>query len=489
MKRETALAYVMDLLGVGGKELAMEINTDTTTVSKWRTGRRKLLPDSQHCRAIAAFFLSDRFSVCRKELEKQLDLVIDGFPALPYEKKLDGLCYVLSREDLRTGDGSGSQRNQASYRAGTQIYSGDYQGWKLSIEQFWNVSLTSAPTQITLCDFGDIDWSTTEPERFLLTSDYVIACVKKGHRVCIVDILGNSYRSYEVLGRWMSMYMTDGVELRYIIGNFTDAEKGSYYCVRDKLMLVGYYFENKPDLMTYAHYTDYRMRRYYQARVENYLVRSQPVFSKLRLAEHMETVNIMEQNLNAFDPTYMICPMPTYINMPPALLEEILEQNGVDRTQIERCMDIVTKRHDIRHRCRYIQMYDLDAIEKWLQHKEWKVHMLSRIIGRPIFMTKQQYLRQLQYISETLERGEMEIDLISFKDMGITQEHMSVVAQAGHLAIIWDDSRYENLIYSTEPTYVGGFVSYLEDLHASIPPMNKNLDWVKRRFQEYVTNG
>lgn len=489
MKKATILAYFMDFLEVGGKELAIEIHTDTTTISKWRTGTRRLLSDSEPCRAIATFFLSDRFSFRRKELEQLLDGMIDGFSQFTNEEKLDGLCHLLSRGSKHTSVDNCGQEDTDSYQSVMQVYSGDYSGWKRSIEQFWNVSLSTLPTQITLCDFGDIDWSATEPDRFLLTSDYVIACVNKGHRVCIIDILGSSYRSYEVLGRWMDMYMTDGVDMRYIISNFTDAEKGSYYCVKDKLALVGYYFEEKPHLLTYTHYTDCRMRNYYQARVEDYLARSKPVFFKLRLAEHMQTLSIMEQNLNMFDPTYMLCPMPTYINMPPELLGEILEENHVDRAQIERCLDIVTKRHNIRHRCKYIQMYDIDAMEKWLQCSRRQAQMLSRIIGRPIYITKQQYLRQLRYISETVERGEMEIDLISFKDMGVYKEGISVVAQEGRLAIIWDDTRYDNLIYSTEPTYVGGFVSYLEKLHASIPPMSKNMDWVKQRLCEYVEKG
>jgi hypothetical protein len=483
------LAYFMDLLQVSGKELAVEIDTDTTTVSKWRTGKRKLSADSETCRAIAAYFLSDRFSLHQKELDRQLNLVIDGFSALSYGEKVEGLCYLLSRGNIQAIDDTSGREDMVNYQAAMRVYSGDLEGWKLSMEQFWKAALSARPTQITLCDFGDIDWSTTERERFHLTSDYVIACVKRGHRVRIIDILGNSYRSYEVLGRWMDMYMADGVDLNYIIGNFTDAEKGNYYCIRDKLALVGYYFEQKPQLLTYTHYTDYRMLSYYQARVEDYVARSKPVFFKLRLAEHMETVNLMKKNLSVFDPTYMICRVPTYINMPPELLAEILEENGVDRVQIERCIGTVTKRHQMRHHCKYIQMYDIDAIEARLQMETHTAKMLSRIIGRPIYVTREQYLRQLQYVSDTVERGEMEIDLISFRDMGIQEKDVSVVAQAGRLVIIWDDSKYDNLIYSTEPTYIGGYVSYLQNLYGRIPPINKNMDWVRRRLREYVASG
>ncbi|MGE4352546.1 MAG: hypothetical protein AB7D36_00475 [Oscillospiraceae bacterium] len=489
MKKDTTLAYFMDLLEVGGKELAIEIGTDTTTISKWRTGKRRLSAESGACRAIAAFFLSDRFSFHRRALEGQLDRVIDGFSTLPYDEKIKGLCYILGKGNVQAIEGAHGRRDMVSYQATTQVYSGEYEGWKLSIEQFWAVALAAEPTQITLCDFGDIDWNTTEPERFRYTSSYVIECVKRGHRVCIIDILGDSYRSYEILGRWMDMYMTDGVDIHYIIGNFTDAEKGSYYMIKDKLALVGYYYENKPELLTYTLYTDYRMLYYYQARVEDYISRSKPVFFKHSLTNHMETVNLMANNLCAFDPTYMVCPVPTYINMPPELLREVLEKNGVAKSQIELCLDTLVKRQNIRHHCKYIQIYDIDAIEERLQLQQTEAYMLSRIIGKSVYMTKEQYLRQLQYVSETVERGEMEIDLVSFKAMGIYRNEVSLVTQVGRLAIIWDDSRYDNFIYSTEPTYIGGFFSYMENLYASLPPINKNMDWVRHRLREYVSNG
>jgi hypothetical protein len=489
LKKDTALAYLMDLLEVGGKELAIEIKTDTTTISKWRTGKRKLSYGSDSCLAIASFFLSDRFSFCREEMEARLDRVIDGFSALSDEDKIEKLCFFLSRGDRNEKNGALCGKDMISYRAEMQVYSGDYEGWKSSLEQFWNVARSSDKTEITLCDFGDIDWSTTEPERFLLTSDCVIDCVQRGHRVCIIDILGDSYRSYETLDRWMDMYMTEGVDVRYIIGNFTDAEKGNYYCIKDKLALIGYYFEQDLSLLTYTHYTDYRMLNYYQARVGDYVASSKPVFDKLLLAEHMETVSIMEKNLTALEPTYMIGQAPTYINMPPELLCEILESNGVDQAQINRCEDTLAKRHQIRRRCKYIQMYDIDTMEERLRHDKNEAAMLSRIIGRPIFITKKQYLRQLQYIAESVELGEMEIDLISFRDTGVKENGISVVAQLGRLAIVWNGSKYNNLIYSTEPTYIGGFVSYLEDLYSRIPPMNKNMDWVKQRLRGYVENG
>lgn len=483
MKTETTLAYLMQLLDVSGKELAVEADTDTTTVSKWRTGKRRLAAESGACRAVAAFFLSSRFAVRGAELNSFMEGLVSGFSDMDAGKRLEAMCYVLSRPRLMGASAAGE--GLTGYQSTVQVFSGDFEGWKNSSARFWQTA-AGRPRDIILCDFGDIDWNSARPEYLQITSRSVMEAAASGSRVCIIDVLGDSYRSYDVLMRWMDMYMTVGVDMRCISASFTDAEKGCYYLIRDSLALVGYSFEGRPELLTYTHFSDHRMLSYYQARVMDYVSRSRPLFFKLHLAQHMETVRLMAQNLNAFDPTYMICPAPTYINMPPELLQEVLESNSVAETQIDLCLETLHKRHEIRQRCKYIQIYDMDAMEERLLAPRCEAPMLSRIMGRPIYMTGDQYRRQLEYIAEILERGEMEIDLVSFRELGVDEKSASIVAQSGHLVIIWDDRRYDHLIYSTEPTYVGGFVTNLERLYEKLPPINKNMDWVRHRLREYT---
>lgn len=487
MKCETIFAYLMDLLEVSGKELALEIGTDTTTVSKWRNGKRRLTADSAYSRAIAAFFLSERFSVQRPELERQLAQQIEGFPELNPGTQVERLCYLLSAGELPF-DLQGRE-NDTSYQSQIKVYAGDLTGWKQYMNLFWRMAQEAEPTKITFCDFGDVDWNTTEQIRFEMMIGHVIRAVGQGHQVCIIDILSDSYRSYEVLGRWMDMYMTDGVDIHYIIGNFTDAEKGSYACLQDKAVSVGYYFENRADLLTYTFYTDQRMRNYYQARVEDYRARSKPIFKRLNLTRHIDIVELMAEHLSTFDTTYMICPVPTYIAMPQPLLNRIMRQNGIGEEEIDRCLQTVHKRHEIRHHCKYIQIYDSDAIEQRLQEERSEVTTLSRVFGRPIWMTHEQTVEQLRYVQQVVERGEMEVVLVPFRKMGLDENGVSMIVQNGKLAIIWDDGRYDNLLYSTEPTYIGGYYKYLQSTYDIIHPMYKNMAWVRQRLQEYIENG
>ncbi|MGE4549070.1 MAG: hypothetical protein AB7C89_05905, partial [Intestinibacillus sp.] len=440
-----------------------------------------------YARAIAAFFLSERFSVRRPELERRLAQQIEGFSELAPETQAERLCCLLGAGELPF-DLQGRE-NDTSYQSQIKVFSGDLTGWKQYTDLFWRMVQEAEPTDITFCDFGDVDWNTTEHIRFEKMIGHVIRAVRQGHRVCIIDILSDSYRSYDVLGRWLDMYMTDGVDIHYIIGNFTDAEKGSYACLRDKAASVGYYFENRPDLLTYTFYTDQRMRNYYQARVEDYRARSKPIFKRLSLGRHTDIVDLMAEHLSTFDPTYMICPEPTYIAMPQPLLNRILRRNGVGEEEIDRCLQTVHKRHEIRHHCKYIQIYDSDAIERRLQEERSEVTTLSRVFGRPIWMTREQTVEQLKYVQQVVERGEMEVVLAPFEKIGLDESGVSMIVQNGKLAVIWHDGRYDNLLYSTEPTYIGGYYSYLQSTYEAIPPMYKNMAWVRQRLQEYIGNG
>ena len=118
MKTETTLAYLMQLLDVSGKELAVEADTDTTTVSKWRTGKRRLAAESGACRAVAAFFLSSRFAVRGAELNSFMEGLVSGFSDMDAGKRLEAMCYVLSRPRLMgaSAAGEGLQDIRARFR-------------------------------------------------------------------------------------------------------------------------------------------------------------------------------------------------------------------------------------------------------------------------------------------------------------------------------------------------------------------------------------
>lgn len=53
----TNFAYLMDLLGVRSVDLCNAVGADKTLVSRWRSGKRKLTPESRWAKEIAAFFV------------------------------------------------------------------------------------------------------------------------------------------------------------------------------------------------------------------------------------------------------------------------------------------------------------------------------------------------------------------------------------------------------------------------------------------------
>ena len=82
----TNFACLMDLLGVKSVDLCKAADADKTLVSRWRSGKRKLVPDSLWAQKIAAFFAeTDETRPGRPILE----VLHAYYPAQPLEKRED----------------------------------------------------------------------------------------------------------------------------------------------------------------------------------------------------------------------------------------------------------------------------------------------------------------------------------------------------------------------------------------------------------------
>lgn len=130
----TRISYLMDMLGISGKELALAIGTDTTAVSKWRSGQRKLKVRSKYSKRMAAYFISDAYA-----LQKQRIVALLTNDQLETEDKTDQeLIEMLS---IWMTDDAGEiivkrevvDRDQPE--VSVEVYSG-YPGWKRAVKIF-----------------------------------------------------------------------------------------------------------------------------------------------------------------------------------------------------------------------------------------------------------------------------------------------------------------------------------------------------------------
>lgn len=486
MRNSTLLGSIMGILDISGKELAYELGIDTTTVSKWRTQKRKISYQSEYSQAMAELFLSSKYSAKRKHLLDFLEKICEGFSQLAGNEQIEILRQLLCGTDNYVLI-SKNQENVQEYSADIQVFAPTAEGWELAMKYFESqVSSQKEPSKLMLCDFGNIDWNCASKEIIKPHVNRLKAMSEAGHDIIIIDMVGENYRSPDILFRWFSIYMSRGIELYYVRDTLPLLERGCCYAIENGGALVGF-FEGHISDAAYVFFNDKRMKHHFWNKADYFFQNAKKMIERIDINDNLSMVSLLDSNLSVAEITYMMNPSPTYINMSEGLLRSILERNQVDDEAINISVEVIQKRHAIRKRCKYIQIYDIDEIEERLSLPENKMNLLSIVVGKEIKMSRKEYVQQLEEISGFIQKGEMEIYLVSFKKVGISRKTVSITVQENRLFIAWDDVHYDTMMYSTEPTFIGGMVLYIKNILDKIHPLYKNKDWTIEQFKKYIT--
>ncbi|AFA47509.1 hypothetical protein [Acetobacterium woodii] len=484
----TRIGYLMDMLGISGKELALAIGTDTTAVSKWRSGQRKLKYRSKYSKRIAAYFLSEPYT-----FQKQRIISLLSNDGMTKENKTDDEIIEMlsvwmtvdSLEILERGALSDRQKSETP----VEVYSG-YAGWKQAVKIFWETVQFLPPGQkIYIGDFGDVQWDILGAESVREMVNSIKRVIEAGHKVVIIDKMTDQYKPYIVILRWLPIYLKKEVEVLYFQKDLKEFYKKSIYAVENYIAMVGMSLEEgNCENLTMLH-RDSISVNFYLKMVESIATKSKRLIYTSKLTDVMKMVNLMEENFKPNQLTYMINHLPTFRNMPLHLLERILVANEVSGEKMAICLKANRKRKELRDKFNYRQIYDLDAIEKALQQEYFIDYDLSQVIGKEAKIANAFFREQLEYISKFKASEIYTLVMTSFKDLNLNIDNTEIVVQDDSIVIAWNSEYYDRRMYCKELTVVGGYFNYLKEIWNQIPLIAKNDEWTKKQLRRMLDKG
>lgn len=481
----TRLGVLMDMLGITGKELAVEIDTDTTTVSKWRSGQRKLRARSIYCKRICRYFLSDSFLLHRHRLLELLDNSHFDLDTLQGEEIEDALGAWLT-EELSKQEKEYSDIGNNHQEITVKQYYG-YRGWKQAMNDFWaELKLLPPGQKVYIGDFGDIKWDLVEPDYIHTMLDRISDAVYAGHKVVIIDSMTDEYRPYVVLLRWLPVYLSENVDVRYIQRNMDELYQESIYLVENHCVLLGLNASEDNEGILNRMHRDVRNIDFFRDIMNLIENKSRKLIYNTSLHDPLLMVRIMKENFKPHQLTYMINQVPTFRNMPLELLEDILQDNQVEEALVSLCVEANKKRREIRNSSNYIQIYNLDELERIVHEESFIDYDLSRIIGRNIRIKKKYLKKYLQYLAGITYTDTYTLVLTSFKELNLNVDHSSITVQDDSIVIAWNAELYDRAIYCKELTVVGGYFQYLKNIWNRIPLISKNNVWTQKQFMKLL---
>ncbi|MDR0197689.1 MAG: hypothetical protein LBI36_05665 [Oscillospiraceae bacterium] len=475
---QTRLALLMDFLNISGKELAIFLKMDTGSFSKLRRGKRKLNRTSAYSGRIADYVLGKDFAAVQNELFAFLAKHGCRLGNVPSENRAEKLRLWLT---ARTPENKNAATVLGPYYG--------YDGWKSAMREFWESAKESGNARpVYAGDLGDVDWDLVE-QQFILELTRDIGSVTRNSRPVIITTVATAdYQSYVALMRWLPIYLNKRVEVRYVQEDFNTAFSTGIYIAEGNAAMINTGLRGRRECSQSLIYQDSRGQAFCAELLRELTKNSKRLFDHSLLSQPLAMIELMERHIRPEPLTFMINSLPSFLNMPLELLSEILDDNGVDGEKSALCLDANRRRRILRDRCNYFQIYDSAALEKALYAEYTVENDLSRVIGREVRITREQFRRQLEFIAKTRNTERYRLALVDFNDINLIAKGSAIVVQDDSVVFAWNSHISEMRIHCTELTVVGGFFNYLNDIWDKIPPIRKNDKWTDKQFARLLKN-
>ncbi len=475
------LSWLIRTLGTSGKELSERIEIDSSTMSKWRKGKRTLRYDSEYAQRIAAWAMNSPMEHKTGVLSQMLR---EWQPSLPMEnpkQRADALRLWLTLPEQPTVQ-------KAPERQMTQVATEILVGTKTMMEAqntiFHILRDLPGKQEMIMMDFGAIDWSTC-PHHL------VEECVRENrealqdpqHSMIILDQLTDTYRPRELMFQWMPIYLQPNVTTYFYRNPKPLPLRQNILLIRGHAVLLMSSTSSNPSRVLSTFYYDPAYVQLFEEMADALMADSRPMIEVMETRQLIPFLQQIGQRMRSSHLLYMINQLPTFRNMPPELLDEILRYNQVDGELYDECMAAGQQSTATRTRCESRQLYNLDAIEEALEKEYIVDYDLSAVVGREICVTREQLKKQLCFMREHLRARHYSLTIYPFSRLEVhTSPPCNLIVQDDSMAAAWDAGQYTRRMYSEEMSIISGFYQYADSLWEQISPACHAEAWSQRRI-------
>lgn len=462
---DSCLHFLMNALGVTGRELAAAVHVDPSLVSKWKHSQRPLSPDSVHVPRIAEYFLSLEQPLTQRILQEML---INYQPDLDYadgKARLTCLCRYLTETapfHLRLGQHDGSKNH---YDALYTVYRGN-EGRRQAVLAFLDRVLGMPPGQkLCLLSQEDMSWLVEDPFFLEEWKEKLALVLADRHKIEIIHWVDRSVDSLsEIIGRWLPLHLTGGIQSWFLPRYADDPFQTTYFIVEDALVVVGMAGDNPSCERYTAMFGDPITVKQYQGIFAAYKAKCRPLIEVDDLAYHRFAAQAASR-------AYLSWDLPPMAAMSQDLLRKILAKSNIGEDRVSHCL----KCHELMLNTPSRHLCNRDGLRQALEQNQVNYRELSLLAGQPIKAAREDVREHVDELIQRLRTdASLEVALFSAKDL--THPPINLWLQ-DELIVAWSKD-YPFAASVSEATVVSAFFKYYEDIWQSIPRINRERNWV-----------
>lgn len=405
-KKLSALGKLMDQLDISIQELAESLQIDKTTISKWRTGSRQLLPRSPYLDTIISVLLDKDDQVKTHPIRAYWSEAHSGTPfsssgLRTYLKQL-----LTAQPEYEGAISGGFQPAQPALACAaipeyTCLIGAD--GRKKAIDSLLTIAEEMThPGKIQIMDISQLDWLSRDITYLKSMMFRLKQLVNKGFEIEIAFSTKRelpSFRAFILLlnefryRKTVTMYVVNTTRVNGLIPQL--------YAIRDVCVAVGLDSE-EPSVPIHTNlYADFlnvhKYGLFYDRIVE--LFGFTPVITddQASVYEVLRAINCMGVNKRDL---YYFSDYLSIVTMSEDLLSELLNANAINGNARECCLYYYrTLRNCVLEMPQdyfAIFYWNVQAMEESVTQELLIEHELSAVINRPVYKTCAQYRQHLQ---------------------------------------------------------------------------------------------
>lgn len=481
---------LMQLFCISGKDLASMLFVDQSLVSKWRSGKRTLKAGSIHLTRIVALFMKldahNNYARLR-QLFPTDDL--EGPDELAFRLEtwlLSGNTSELLTEEIPLFDLTRNAKlcNMYSFN--------DNKGRRRAISIFEEYAAScKGPLSIITYNTEDATWFY-EDRNFIRRSRQDNLCfLKKGGKLVLIHPLNTTYDNlaFSILN-WMPLYLS-GLNIRgYYIPRYSDdLVNYTYFVIKDRLALYGLSTQKSKQMLTLMFQEKQVVNRIEEI-LQEIIQSALPLIHNIdfcRIEEYAlaDKLSRREKHLQLQEQT----PWLIYSSLPPILpgpdLAELCELNMAEKQKVQAVFSLF--KFDFKS-CGGHFLLDPARAHQLLASPQVRLSLLSRILGRDIFVSAKAYRKLLNYSLQALlvnPKVEMGFSSPLFGDMDLDY---GILAQNVTGAVFWDASPEGHMTFLEETKMSTAVYECLDNMWYSIPEIQRDKTTVARLIRELIKN-
>lgn len=480
-------AILLSRLEVPVTVLARRLHVDASLVSKWKNGQRRLSEHSVHFGAVLDFFVG--------EDEGRTSRVVEVLKELNPLDSLDNEGAVRSRlQSFLLGGASpplepaGPETSCAAAIAKVLIYEGG-RGCRDAVSELLDLAeAMPEPGRIVFTECEQYRWLLEDPQYIRLWRDRVYRLLERGFRATFILHFTVYHEQFFHFFRVCSpLLFHRNVDWHY--HEYYDAEVHwfSFFILEHARSVMG--LSMGPGHCDTTVFTDARSIAQHKRVVEMVRSASRPLFTDFPQGRILPSLGGLLRSDWQDGAMFAFLPVPVFAATDPALLEEILVDNGVGPAMIRRCLkenrllDAIVERQTRSGNALLVSIYQLEEMRRRIDEGGFESCSLTLMAGRPVRVNLDQYARGLLHVTCMMKRNPGAQVVLASKEDHNQLPGLNCWCKGREWMVQMDS---HGVRFSREDVMVRAASAALEWCLRKIPPARKQQGLVARRLMAMV---